>query len=231
VDVNQYKLLQDVLARLNRYKVLGDLVLVGGWCAYFYREHYFKKSYISPFRTPDLDFLVPHPNRLNSKADIPKVLKDLGFIEDFRGREGFVQLSHPDLRVEFLVHEKGRGTSGPVLLKGWNMNAQPLRFMDVLLLRTIDLEVDHIKIKVPYPACFSFQKLIISSRRTGRTAHKAENDRKVAIEVLGELLQKDCEWPIIKDVFGKLGQKQRRQIIKMLNDEDATGAASFLSVV
>lgn len=228
MDANQYKLLQEVLFRLDRSKVLDDLVLVGGWCVYFYREYYFKKSFISPFRTPDLDFLVPHPDRLHSQTDIPGLLEDLGFVQDFRGDQGYLQLSHPDLRIEFLVHEKGRGDAGPVALKAWKMNAQPLRFMDVLLSRTVELKVGYVKIRVPHPACFSFQKLIISSRRTGRSAHKAENDRKSAIEVLGELLGGKDEGWIIKDVFAKLGQKQQRQILKMLSDEGAGDICSFL---
>jgi len=228
VDANQYKLLQEVLFRLDRSKVLEDLVLVGGWCVYFYREYYFKKSFISPFRTPDLDFLVPHPDRLHVQADIPGLLEDLGFVRDFRGEQGYLQLSHPDLRIEFLVHEKGRGTAGPVALKAWKMNAQPLRFMDVLLSRMVELKVENVKIRVPHPACFSFQKLIISSRRTGRSAHKAENDRKSAIEVLKELLRQKDEGRIIKDVFAKLGLKQQRQILKMLSDEGVGDVCSFL---
>ncbi len=228
MDANQYKLLQEVLLRLDRFKVLDDLVLVGGWCVYFYREYYFKKSFISPFRTPDLDFLVPYPDRLQSQADIPGLLEDLGFVQDFRGEQGYLQLSHPDLRIEFLVHEKGRGLAGPVALKAWKMNAQPLRFMDMLLSRTVELKVDRVRIRVPHPACFSFQKLIISSRRTGRSAHKAENDRKAAIEVLGELMRKkDEEW-MIKDVFSKLGQKQQKQILDMLGHGGAEDICSFL---
>jgi len=228
VDENQYKLLQEVLRRLNRSGVLDDLVLAGGWCIYFYREYYFKKSYISPFRTPDLDFFVPDPDHIHSRVDIPALLEDLGFIRDFRGEQGYLQLSHPDLRVEFLVHEKGRGYDGPVTLKGWEMNAQPLRFMDVLLLRIVELKIDGMKIRVPHPACFSFQKMIISLRRAGKAAHKAANDRKSAIEVLGELLAKEGERLIIKDVFFRLGQKQRRQILKILNDEGAEDIGLFL---
>jgi hypothetical protein len=61
-------LLQEVLSRLSRCGALDDLVLIGGWCLYFYREYYFKKSYISPFRTLDLDFFVPDPGHLRSQA-------------------------------------------------------------------------------------------------------------------------------------------------------------------
>lgn len=229
MDANQYKLLREVLSRLNRSGVLDDLVLIGGWCLYFYREYYFKKSYISPFRTPDLDFLVPNPNHLHSQTDIPALLEDLGFVEDFRGEQGYLQLSHPDLRIEFLVHEKGRGFSGPVALKGWKMNAQPLRFMDILLLRPVVLKIENMKIRVPHPACFSFQKLITSLRRTGRVAHKADHDRKSALEVLGELMEKDGEGAVIKDVFAKLGKKQQQQILTILGHQGVDDLCRFLN--
>ncbi|MEW5894163.1 MAG: GSU2403 family nucleotidyltransferase fold protein [Candidatus Omnitrophota bacterium] len=219
MEKGQYKLLLEVLDRLNRHKILKDLVLVGGWCVYFYREYYFKGSYISPFRTPDLDFLVPAPGNIISEGDLPEILDDLGFIEDFRGSQGYVQLSHPDLKIEFLVHGKGRGTDRPVLLKKWNMNAQPLRFMDILLIKTLDLNIKGIKLRVPHPACFSFQKLIISSRRTGRTAHKADRDRQTAIEVIDELMADADEQWLLKDIFTKIEVKQQKQIIKILSGD------------
>jgi len=40
------------------------------------------------------------------------MLKDLGFIEDFH-RKGLIRLNHPELIIEFLVPEKGRGRDTP----------------------------------------------------------------------------------------------------------------------
>lgn len=96
------------------------------------------------------------------------------------------------------------------------MNAQALRFMEILHLRTLEIKVKKIPVRLPHPVCFAFQKLIVSLRRTGRTAHKAENDRKTAFEILDELLQKDTERAVMRDIYKRLTKRQQQYIQEIL---------------
>ena len=109
---NQYDLCLEVLSRLQKADVLEQIVVIGSWCIYFYKNYFIDIEYSSSIRTRDIDFLVPIPTKFKKKTDIPEMLKDLGFIEDFH-RKGLIRLNHPELIIEFLVPEKGRGRDTP----------------------------------------------------------------------------------------------------------------------
>ena len=50
-----------------------------------YKEYYLEESQIPPLRTLDVDFLVSLPLRAKTKHNIPDLLLDLGFVQDFVG--------------------------------------------------------------------------------------------------------------------------------------------------
>jgi hypothetical protein len=78
-----------------------------------YRELLTGGANLPAIRTRDLDLMVNIPPTFNHKRDIPSIMADLGFLIEFKGREGFIRLVHPDLIIEFLVPERGRGSSTP----------------------------------------------------------------------------------------------------------------------
>ena len=133
---NQRTLCHTVLERLAAAGVLDDLVIIGSWCLESYRTYFDRRTPLTTLRTRDIDFLVPRPTQLRHPADVPALLEDLGFVCDFQ-RAGYIRLVHPDLIVEFLVPERGRGTDKPVPLPQLHMNAQALRFLDLLADQTI----------------------------------------------------------------------------------------------
>ena len=94
-----------------------------------------------PVRTRDIDFLVP-PITFHRRVNLPDLFKDLGFIVGFRGEKGYMFLEHPELMIELLVPERGRGSDGARNLPALGMNAQPLRFMDLALAKTIRLHLE-----------------------------------------------------------------------------------------
>ena len=114
MEKNQYELCLEVLRRFNRAGVLRDIMLIGSWCMPFYRDYFSSVTYSSVIRTRDIDFLIPDPRKIHGQTDIPELLKDLGFIVRFSGSKGYIKLEHPDLLIEFLSPEKGRGMDGPV---------------------------------------------------------------------------------------------------------------------
>jgi len=128
VEKSQYDLCIEVLRRLDKVGVLKDIVLVGSWCTLFYKEFFGQKNYTTSLTTRDIDLLIPLPRDLKVKTDVAAILKDLGFIVGFTGSQGYIRLEHPQLIVEFLVPEKGRGSDKPYSLPQLGLNAQSLRY-------------------------------------------------------------------------------------------------------
>ena len=126
----QYELCALVLKRLRDAGVLESLVLVGSWCMVLYRAYFHDVGRVDAVKSRDMDFLVPPSARFRNTVKVPELLHDLGFLQSFRGTEGFMMLEHPELMIEFLVPERGRGTTRAKDLPELGMNAQALRYMD-----------------------------------------------------------------------------------------------------
>ena len=215
MEKNQYDLCINVLKRLEKAGVLKDVILIGSWCIPFYKDYFENVQYPTAIKTRDVDFLVPIPLKTKTKTDIPKLLKDLGFIVDFKGSEGYIQLEHSDLIIEFLVPEKGRGSDKPYQLPQFGLNAQPLRFLDLLMLDTIKVKIEGIEVNIPHPANFALHKLIIFQRRTKE--EKIIKDRNAAVEILRALIAKG-ESATIKRVFNSMIPKWRKKVTEGLEE-------------
>jgi hypothetical protein len=125
----------EVLRRLDKAGILKHVVLVGSWCTLFYKEFFGQTKYIVSLKTRDMDLLIPRPTTIKAKVDMAELLKDLSFVVGFAGSKGYIRLEHPQLIVEFLVPERGKGSDKPYSLPQLSLNAQPLRFLDVKLLK------------------------------------------------------------------------------------------------
>ncbi len=213
MEKKQYELCVEVLRRLNNAKVLKDIILIGSWCIPFYREYFVKGEYIPSIKTRDIDFLVPVPKRIRTKVDIPELLKDLGFVVGFKGAEGYIRLEHPELIIEFLVAEKGKGLDKPYPLPQLGLNAQALRFLSFLTGNTIRVRIGDVPIILPHPVNFSLHKLIIFQRR--KNPQKMTKDKETAIKILKALVD-NSEQDAIKKVFDSVPQKWQKKIIKGL---------------
>ncbi|MCX5698331.1 MAG: GSU2403 family nucleotidyltransferase fold protein [Candidatus Omnitrophica bacterium] len=128
MEKQQYELCVEVLRRLDKAGALKNLILVGSWCIPFYQGYFKTVKYSSSIRSRDIDFMVPGSIKVKAKVDLLELLKDLGFVVGFQGREGYIRLEHPDPAIEFLVPEKGRGSDKPFPVKELSINAQPLRY-------------------------------------------------------------------------------------------------------
>ncbi len=215
MEKKQYDLCIEVLRRLEKVKVLNNIVLIGSWCIPFYKEYFSKVAYISSIRTRDIDLLVPNPAKIKIKVDLPNLLKDLGFIVGFYGRKGYIKLEHPELIIEFLVPERGRGIDKPYPLTQLGLNAQALRFLDFLSANLIRLNIEGVSVSLPHPVNFALHKLIISPRR--KNSEKTTKDREAAIKILGAVIDKG-ETEAIKEVFDSIPKKWQRKISNVLNE-------------
>ena len=210
-----YALCLDVLRTFKRAGVLDEVVLVGSWCLHFYREYFPHASYHPTIRTRDVDFLVPLPKRIKAKVDVAALLKEKGFVVSFGGGNGFIRLMHPELIVEFLVPELGRGSDKPVPLPSFGINAQPLRFLDFLAAHTITLQTEGLAIQLPHPAAFGLHKLIISTRR--KTDEKSLKDRREAIDIMNALIRKG-EGAYIKSLYKEMPVRWQSTARKVLEE-------------
>jgi len=213
VEKSQYELCIEVLRRLDKAGILGDIVLIGSWCIPFYKEYFSDIKYSLAIQTRDIDLLVASPNKIRSNVNIPELLKDLGFVMGFRGKKGYIKLEHPELVVEFLVPERGKGIDMPVDLPKLGLNATALRFLDFLIDNTIKVRLDDFSITLPHPVNFALHKLIIFQRR--KKQEKAQKDSGAAIEILKALINKG-DGRVVGRVFNAIPQKWQSKIIKGL---------------
>jgi len=216
VEKNQYNLCIEVLERFRKANFLNEIILIGSWCIQFYKAYFSDIEYISALKTRDIDFLIPVPSRLKRKTDVPELLKDLGFVIDFRGNEGYIKLVHPELIIEFLVPEKGKGIDKPYPLPQLGINAQTLRFLNMLTDNVITIKVENLQINVPHPANFALHKLIISKRRAKK--EKGSKDKEAAIRILRALIRKG-EQNTVKNLFNSLPRKWQNKIISAIESE------------
>lgn len=189
MEKSQYNLCLEVLRRFNKTGLLTDFVLIGSWAMVFYKARFKNWPRLDKFvlLTRDMDFLIDTVKKVKQKVKIPELLEDLGFIVTFHGSQGYIRLNHPELIVEFLTPEKGRGVEAPISLPTLGINATALRFLDFLLEDTIKVPVEDFKVTLPHPARFALHKLIIAQRRKNKD--KALKDNRMAIEILQDLIE------------------------------------------
>jgi hypothetical protein len=212
VEKSQYDLCSSVLRQINDAGVLSHVVIVGSWCALFYERYFDTTDYRASIRTRDLDIAIPIPPRFGRKVDIAVRLGDLGFVEDVRGTDGYIRFLHPELIVEFLVPERGRGSDKPYDVPNLGINAQPLRFLDMLLDGTVSVPFRSVSVRLPHPANFALHKLMISGRRH---SDKAGRDREQAVAVM-RALQRAGQADRLRSVFDSLPAKWRSQIARAI---------------
>lgn len=222
MEKNQYKLCLEVLRRFHKHKLLPEFVLIGSWCVVFYEKYF---SNLDELRrvsliTRDIDFLIDSPHTVKVEVDIPELLKDLGFIVTFKGHQGYMQLDHPDLILEFLTPERGRGLEKPQPLPTLHVSATALRFLNFLSENTIKVKVEGFTIQLPHPANFGLHKLIISPRRPRK--EKEIKDRDTAIAVLKALIENKEKATILK-VFQSMPRKWQAQVTSTLRQAEETG--------
>ncbi|MEK6589244.1 MAG: GSU2403 family nucleotidyltransferase fold protein [Nitrospinota bacterium] len=210
----RYALLLKVLKHFQNAGILDEIILVGSWCMYFYKNYFSTEKYNPSIRTKDIDFLIPLPIKFKKKIDIVEMLKPEGFIVTF-SNSGYMRLEHPEIMIDFLIPEKGRGTDKPYPLPHLGVNAQALRFLDFLVQNDITLKSDNLSIRIPHPAAFGLHKLIISKRR--KTEEKFLKEQREAITVLNTLIDKG-ETNKIKAMFDAMPLKWRKKILQILKE-------------
>ena len=216
MEKKQYELCLEILKRFHSAHILNKFILIGSWCIYFYKDYFSGAEYINQatIKTRDIDFLIDNPSKIKQKVNIPELLKDLGFVTAFKGNQGYIKLDHPDLILEFLIPERGKGIDKPYPLPKLGINAVTLRFLTFLSSNTIKIKIGDISLVLPHPANFALHKLIIFQRRLKQ--EKAIKDRNAAIQILKALINKG-EGKNLKHIFNNVPTKWQRKVINGLD--------------
>lgn len=219
MEKKKYDLCLEVLRRMKRAGILDKIMLAGSWCVLLYQDYFKGKSILPVLRTRDLEFLFPIPLNLGRKTDLFDLLKDLGFVLDYRGEQGYIIFQHPDLILEFLVPARGRESDKPFPLDQLGINAQALKFMDALARDPIQMLFNDVTVTLPHPADFALHKLLIAGRRNKKD--KAAKDRAQALALLTALnISGDIE--TVRTAYSampKSWQKTIRQELLTLSEE------------
>ncbi len=211
-------LVRKILRVFERHHLWDDGVeLIGSWCFLLYQRHLGVTPY--PLRTQDIDFLLPYPYEGKHHVDLVQKLEQLGFRHDFRP-DGSIYLWNAELRIDFIIPERGRGMEKAALVKPLGLRAMPLRFVDMLLRHPISLAEGDLKVLVPAPAAFCLHKLLVATRR--QRVESRLKDFEQALHVAAAV--KPAQ---LRRIYAELPKTWQRAILKSL--EQAAGAVPLLS--
>lgn len=200
-------LIRRILEVFERHRLWDEgIELIGSWCFLFYQRHLGVKAY--PFRTQDIDFLLPYPYKGRAKVDLIHELEQLGFRHDFKP-DGSIYLMNAELRIEFMIPERGRGRDRAVEITSLSLTAMPLRFVDMLLRHPISITEGKITVSVPDPAAFCLHKLLIANRR--RRADSRQKDLEQALHVVPV-----AKAAMLKQIYQELPKTWQRTIVRTL---------------
>jgi len=207
------RLFLDILKALDKEGMLQDLVIIGGWSLLIYRHIYGNPSVISSIRTADVDFLVSVNQKFKHNIDIGKIFSEMDFEQVFSLNKGYIKYVHPDMEAEFLVPLVGRQIEKPYIIKALKTNAQRLRFLDILIKYSKRVTYFKMNIKVPEPAAYVINKLIVSTRRSDHL--KKEKDLKAAKELGEYVLDDPIQKKLIHIIFNSYSFKIIKNILNL----------------
>lgn len=207
----------ETLNALHSKGALDNIILIGSWCHYFYRIHFKNSPEIPAVRTLDIDFLIPNPPKIKKEINIPEILKKLDFTPISDYITGYIKYAHPELELEFLTPDLGRGKSEkPYIIKKLHIKAQGLRYLNLLQSHIMKIKYGDIIVQIPEPTAYVLHKFLISYKRS--KIDKKKRDLQVAKNI-GEFLLKDKDQKKkLKRIFTSLPKKWQARIINSVKD-------------
>ena len=201
------------LHALHDAGALKELILVGSWCHHLYRVYFNNAPEIPIVRTLDIDFLIPNPARIKKEINIPEILTTLDFVPLHNYITGLTKYIHPELELEFLTPDLGRGKgSKPYEIPKLHINAQGLRYLNLIQAHAIEVKYLNMFIKVPEPAAYVLHKFIVFELRN-QEAKKAR-ELYSAKEIAEFLMSNDDQSKKLVNIFYSLSVKWQRNILK-----------------
>ena len=191
-----------VMLKLHTAGILTDLILIGSWVLPIYRVYFDDTPEIPLLRTTDLDLLIQNPPKLNVSVDIPELLKELEFEQVFSVIGGYNKFIHPDLEIEFIIPELGKGIEKTFWVKELKITAQPLRYLYLLQDFRLLVQYKNVTLCVPEPAAFTLMKFLITIKR--KDHRKIEKDISTAKQLSHFLLTIPEQKTMLNIVYQKM---------------------------
>jgi hypothetical protein len=152
----------DLLTVLSSAGFFEESMLIGSWVMPLYQE-FFGISYI--LRTMDIDFAVQLlKGRKAPRTDLQEIIVSHGFTPFFT-QSGIQKFSREGFTIEFIAHRRGDRDENPILIRGWNIVAMPLPFVNIMVDFPFVAECPGYMIRAPVPEAFFLHKLVIATRR------------------------------------------------------------------
>lgn len=207
----------NVLKVLHKHGVLEQIILIGSWSQFFY-QHYFNEKVLIPMvRTLDLDFLISNPPKINTEINVSELLENMGFVLQIQPSTGVVKYNHPDLMVEFLIPELGRGKDEAYDVKKLHIKAVGLRYLNLIQDHILIVNFEDMNIRIPEPSAYVLHKHIISKRRLNKV--KGHKDKESAIEIGSYLLDISEQRIKLLNIFNAMPKGWQKTLLKILQEQ------------
>lgn len=220
------ELFHAILRDFDRHGILGDFILIGSWTLRVYREHFNQSPQIPIVATQDLDFLLPNPPRVSEAVSVSRILENYGLEAAYSPTGDYAKFVGPDLEVEFLYPEKGRGESSGKRVDAFDIVATPLRYMSFIQSHTTSMEYQGLTVRVPEPAVFVLMKYFLTRKRSDR--EKVAKDLATASELEFFLLENGGGDDLVQ-TFGDMPKKWRKELLEVLAENDSELVELFSS--
>ena len=199
----------EVLNILNEYNLLNDLVVIGTWAEFLYKENNLLQGFNSESKTMDIDFLIINKNKPQDKINLPLIFKEKGYLVDKdRFNDTTIIMTDDGFQLEFLLSKLGEGLEHS-LETNTGIKALTLRHLDILKKYSISLEYNGILVKVPIPEAYIIQKMIINETRS-KDKQKSDN---LKIKNLYKYIDKNK----FDEIYNNLSKKQKKKVENYLN--------------
>ena len=67
MEKKKYELCLEILKRFQEHGILDNIILVGSWCVYIYKDYFKDNEFLPAIRTRDIEFLIPIPPKFEHK--------------------------------------------------------------------------------------------------------------------------------------------------------------------
>ena len=223
---DNYELFHKILLKFHFAGILENVILIGSWVLPIYKQYFADSPEIPILRTSDIDFLIPNPPKIKNKIDIPKLLEEFEFEEQFSLLDNHTKFVHPDLEIEFLIPELGKSRNKSVLIKEYKVTAQPLRYLYFIQDHTLEINYSFAKLIVPEPTVFVLLKFLLTVKR--KDISKIQKDLATAVELSEFLLKKADQVEKFINIFAEMPKPWQRKLIKIVED-NSPGLFKILS--
>jgi hypothetical protein len=163
-----------LLRALSNAGFFEQSTLIGSWVMPIYQELY-QIRYV--LRTMDIDLAVHAVHgRKGLRTNLEQLITSIGYIS-YVSTGGVQKFSSSGYEVEFIVHRKGGLDTDAMPVREWNVIAQPLPFISILIDFSEEARLDDFVIRFPIPEAFFAHKLIVAQRRRGEAKRLKDLDQ------------------------------------------------------